>query len=34
MHSTLRFKICICSVIFGEQDKGFSIVFPKMLDAI
>ena len=39
MHSEVRYKICICSVILGELEsfrnyKGFSIIFPKILDAI
>ena len=39
MHSKQRYKICICSVILGEVKsfrdyKGFSINFPKVLDAI
>ena len=39
MHSKRRYKICICSVILGELEsfrnyKGFSIIFPKILDAI
>ena len=39
MHSTRRYKICICSVIPGALEssrncKGFSIIFPKILDAI
>ena len=34
-----RYKICICSVILGELEssqysKGFSIIFPKILDVI
>ena len=39
MHSKRRFNICFCSVILGELQsfrnyKGFSIIFPKNLDAI
>ena len=42
MHTKQRYKICICSqnsVILGELEsfrnyKGFSIIFPKILDAI
>ena len=39
MHSKRRYKICICSVILGELEsfrnyKGFSIIFPKILDEI
>ena len=39
MQSEGRYKICICSVILGELEsfrnyKGFSIIFPKILDAI
>ena len=39
MHSKRRYKICICSVILGELEsfrnhKGFSIMFPKHIDAI
>ena len=39
MHSKRRYKICICSVILGEMEsfrnyKGFSIIFPIILDAI
>ena len=36
MHSKRRYKICICSVILGELESfsGFSIIFPKILDAI
>ena len=39
MHSKLRYKICVCSVILGELEsfrnyKGFSIIFPQILDAI
>ena len=39
MHSKRRFKICFCSVILEELEsfrnyKGFSIIFPKILDAI
>ena len=39
MHSKRRYKICICSVILGQLEsvrnyKGFSIIFPKILDAI
>ena len=39
MHSKRRYKICICSVILGELKsfrnyKGFSIIFPKLFDAI
>ena len=39
MHSKRRYKICICSVILGELEasqnyKGFSVIFPKILDAI
>ena len=40
MHSIERcYEICICSVILGELEsfrnyKGFSIIFPKILDAI
>ena len=38
-HSRRRYKICICSVILGELEafhnfKGFSVIFPKILDAI
>ena len=37
MHSKLRYKICVC--ILEELEclrnyKGFSIIFPKILDAI
>ena len=39
MHSNRRYKICICSVILGALEyfrnyKGFSIIFPKILDAL
>ena len=39
MHSKWRYKICICLVILGELEafrnyKGFSVIFPKILDAI
>ena len=39
MNSKWRYKICICSVILGElesfrNNKGFSIIFWKILDAI
>ena len=39
MHSKRSFKICIFFVILGELEsfrnyKGFSIIFPKILDAI
>ena len=39
MHSKRRYKICNCSVILGELEsfrnyKGFSIIFPKILNAI
>ena len=39
MHSKRRYKIFICSVILGELEafqnyKGFSAIFPKILDAI
>ena len=39
MHSKQRYKICIYSVILGELEasqnyKGFSVIFPKTLDAI
>ena len=36
MYSKRRYKICICSVILGELESfsGFSIIFPKILDAI
>ena len=39
MHSKGRYKICICSVILGKLEafqnyKGFSVIFPKILDAI
>ena len=39
MHSKQRYKICISSVILGQLEsfrnyKGFSIIFPKILDAI
>ena len=39
MHSKRRYKICVCSVILGELEsfrnyKGFSIIFPQILDAI
>ena len=39
MHSKRRYKICICSVILGELEafgnyKRFSVIFPKILDAI
>ena len=39
MHSKRRYKICICSVILGELEafrnyKGFSDIFPKILDAL
>ena len=38
-HSKRRYKLCICSVILGELEsfrnyEGFSIIFPKILDAI
>ena len=39
MHSKRRYKISICSVIIGDLEafrnyKGFSVIFPKILDAI
>ena len=39
MHSKRRYKICICSVILGENEsfrnyKGLGIIFPIILDAI
>ena len=39
MHSKRRYKICICLFILGQIEefrnyKGFSIIFPKILDAI
>ena len=39
MQSEGRYKTFICSVILGELEsfrnyKGFSIIFPKILDAI
>ena len=39
MHSKRRYKICICSIVLGKLQsfrnyKGFSIIFPKILDAI
>ena len=39
MRSKRGYKICICSVILGELEsfrnyKGFSVIFPKILDAI
>ena len=39
MYSEGRYKKCTCSVILGELEsfqnyKGFSIIFPKILDAI
>ena len=39
MQSEGRYKTCICSVILGELEsfrnyKGFSIIIPKILDAI
>ena len=39
MFSKWRYKICICSVILWELEsfrnyKGFSIIFPKIFDAI
>ena len=39
MHSKQRCKICICSFILGQLEffrnyKRFSIIFPKILDAI
>ena len=39
MYSEWRYKKFICSVILGELEsfrnsKGFSIIFPKILDAI
>ena len=39
MHFKQRYKICIRSVIQGELEsvrnyKGFSIIFPKIFDAI
>ena len=36
MHSKRRHKIYICFVILGELESfsGFSIIFPKILDAI
>ena len=38
-HSKRRYKICICSVVLGQlesfrNNKGFGIIFPKILDAI
>ena len=38
-HLKRRYKICICSVILGKLEsfrnyKGFSCIFPKILDAI
>ena len=38
MHSKQHYKNCICSVTLGYESfqnyyKGFSIIFPKMLDA-
>ena len=38
-HSKRRHKICVCSVILGELEsfqnyKGFSIIFPKIIEAI
>ena len=39
MHSKWRYKICMCSVILGEDESfrnynGLSIVFPTILDEI
>ena len=39
MRSKRRYEIYICSVILGQLEsfrnyKGFSIIFPKILDAI
>ena len=39
MHSKQRYEICVCSVVLGEIEsfrnyKGFSIIFPQILDAI
>ena len=39
MHSKRRYEICVCSVVLGEIEsfrnyKGFSIIFPQILDAI
>ena len=39
MHSKRRYKICTCSVILGKLEslrnyEGFSVIFPKILDAI
>ena len=39
MHSKRRYEIEICSVILGQLEsfrnfQGFSIIFPKILDAI
>ena len=39
MYSKQRYKIRICSVILGElesfrNNKGLSIIFPKILDVI
>ena len=39
MHSKRRYKIRICSVVLGQLEsfrnyKSFSIIFPKILDAI
>ena len=39
MHSKAPYNICICSVILGQlepfrNNKGFSMIFPKILDAI
>ena len=39
MHAKRHSKVCICSVILGEVEsfrnyKGFSYIFPKILDAI
>ena len=39
MHSKRRYKICTFSVILGKLEslrnyEGFSVIFPKILDAI
>ena len=40
MHSKHRYKICICLVILGQLESfrnhklGYSIIFPKILDAV
>ena len=39
MHPKRQYKVCMCTVILEELEsvrnyKGFSIIFPKILDAI